>query len=203
MKTRVYKTYEYKKIIEDLLNGDVVGFPTDTVYGLAIVYDSKEAFDKLYQIKNRSITKPISMMVYDKKVLENVAYIDKNSKKVIENLMPGALTIILKAKEDLPTHVTFNQQTIGVRIPTNEVALNILKDINKPLLVTSANISNEPSLINSIDVKKVFDGLIYSMIDEDALGNEASTVVSVYDDIKILRKGSINIYEIKKVIERD
>ena len=188
MKTRVYKTYEYKKIIEDLLNGDVVGFPTDTVYGLAIVYDSKEAFDKLYQIKNRSITKPISMMVYDKKVLENVAYIDKNSKKVIENLMPGALTIILKAKEDLPTHVTFNQQTIGVRIPTNEVALNILKDINKPLLVTSANISNEPSLINSIDVKKVFDGLIYSMIDEDALGNEASTVVSVYDDIKILRK---------------
>ena len=50
MKTRVYKPYEYKKIIEDLLNGDVVGFPTDTVYGLAIVYDSKEAFDKLYQI---------------------------------------------------------------------------------------------------------------------------------------------------------
>ena len=203
MKSKVYKSCEYKKIVEDLLNNEVVGFPTDTVYGLAIVYDSKEAFDKLYEIKNRSITKPISMMVYSKDILENVAYIDENSKKVIENLMPGALTIILKAKEDLPLHVTFNNKTIGVRIPTNEVALNILKEVNKPLLVTSANFSNEPSLIYSSDVKETFDGLIYSMIDEDALGNKASSVVSVYDGIKMLREGGIDINTIINVLGKE
>lgn len=203
METRVYKSSEYKEIVNDLLNGKVVGFPTDTVYGFAIVYDSKEAFDKLYEIKNRSITKPISMMVYNKEVLETVAYIDESSKKVIENLMPGALTIILKAKEDLPTHVTFNNLTLGVRIPTNEVALNILKDINKPLLVTSANFSNEPSLIKAKDVKRTFNGLIDSMIDEDALGSKPSSVVSVFDDIKMLREGSIDINTIKKVIRKE
>ena len=65
METKVYNTLDYQKIVDDLLNGEVVGFPTETVYGLAIVFDNKEAFDKLYEIKNRSINKPISMMVAD------------------------------------------------------------------------------------------------------------------------------------------
>ena len=63
METKVYNSLQYQNVVDDLLNGQVVGFPTETVYGLAIVFDSKEAFDKLYEIKNRSITKPISMMV--------------------------------------------------------------------------------------------------------------------------------------------
>lgn len=201
MECKLYNSFEYEKIVEDLLNGHVVGFPTDTVYGLAIVYDNKSAFDKLYNIKNRDINKPISMMVYDKEVLKEVAYIDKNSKKVIEKLMPGALTIILKAKPNLPEHVTFNLKTIGVRIPTNKTALDILKKVNKPLLVTSANISNEPSLLKSKDVYEKFKSMLYSMIDEDALGNEASSVISVYEDIKIYRQGPIDLKTIKKVVE--
>lgn len=201
MECKLYNSFEYEKIVEDLLNGHVVGFPTDTVYGLAIVYDNKSAFDKLYNIKNRDINKPISMMVYDKEVLNEVAYIDENSKKVIEKLMPGALTIILKAKPNLPEHVTFNLKTIGVRIPTNKTALDILEKVNKPLLVTSANISNEPSLLKAKDVYEKFKSMLYSMIDEDALGNEASSVISVYEDIKIYRQGPINLKTIKKVVE--
>ena len=200
MKTKLYDTYEYEKTVNDLLNGQVVGFPTETVYGLAIVYDSKEAFDKLYEIKNRSINKPISMMVANKQVLETVSYIDDNSKKVIEAFMPGALTIILKAKEDLPEFVTFNQETIGVRIPTNDVALNILKKVNKPLLVTSANISSEPSLIKASDVYNKFNGLIASLIDEDAINGISSTVVDVRNDIKIYREGPITINDLKNVL---
>ena len=201
MECKLYNSFEYEKIVEDLLNGHVVGFPTDTVYGLAIVYDNKSAFDKLYNIKNRDINKPISMMVYDKEVLKEVAYIDENSKKIIEKLMPGALTIILKAKPNLPEHVTFNLKTIGVRIPTNKTALDILEKVNKPLLVTSANISNEPSLLKSKDVYEKFKSMLYSMIDEDALGNEASSVISVYEDIKIYRQGPIDLKTIKKVVE--
>lgn len=200
MKTKLYDTYEYENIVNDLLNGEVVGFPTETVYGLAIVYDNKEAFDKLYEIKNRSINKPISMMVASVDMLSDVAYIDKRSKKVIEVFMPGAITIILKAKEDLPEFVTFKQETIGIRIPTNEVALNILKKVNKPLLVSSANISSEPSLIKANDVNNKFDGLIASLIDEDAINGVSSTVVDVRDDIKIYRVGPISKKDIEKVL---
>ena len=200
MKTKVYKSNEYIKIVDDLLNGEVVGFPTETVYGLAIVYDSKKAFDKLYEIKNRSINKPISMMVANKDILKSVAYVDENSQKVIDSFMPGAVTIILKAKEDLPYFVTFNQDTIGVRIPTNDVAINILKSVNKPLLVTSANISSEPSLIKANDVYNKFNGLIASFIDEDAINGVSSTVVDVRNDIKIYREGPISKNDIEKVL---
>ena len=200
MKTKVYKSNEYIKIVDDLLNGEVVGFPTETVYGLAIVYDSKKAFDKLYEIKNRSINKPISMMVANKDILKSVAYVDENSQKVIDAFMPGAVTIILKAKEDLPYFVTFNQDTIGVRIPTNDVAINILKSVNKPLLVTSANISSEPSLIKANDVYNKFNGLIASFIDEDAINGVSSTVVDVRNDIKIYREGPISKNDIEKVL---
>ena len=114
--------------------------------------------------------------------------------------MPGPLTIILKAKDNLPEHVTFNQKTIGIRIPNHELALKILKEVGLPLLVTSANISNEPSLIKAKDVKEKFEGKIASLIDEDAINGEASSVVDVTNRIKIYREGPISKEEIEKVL---
>ena len=140
------------------------------------------------------------MMVSSLKVLDQVAYIDENSKKIINSFMPGPLTIILKAKDNLPEHVTFNQKTIGIRIPNHELALKILKEVGLPLLVTSANISNEPSLIKAKDVKEKFEGKIASLIDEDAINGEASSVVDVTNKIKIYREGPISKEEIEKVL---
>ena len=201
METKVYQSNDYKKIVEDLLKGEVVGFPTETVYGLAIVYNSKEAFDKIYQIKQRSITKPISAMVANKEVLKNIAVVDKRASQVVDNLMPGSITVILPAKDNLLEHVTFNLNTIGVRIPTNETALRILSEINIPLLVTSANISNEPSLLKAKDVYSKFNGKIASLIDEDAINGVASTVVDLTKKpIRILREGPISKERIEEVL---
>ena len=201
METKVYQSNDYKKIVEDLLKGEVVGFPTETVYGLAIVYNSKEAFDKIYQIKQRSITKPISAMVANKEVLKNIAVVDKRASQVVDNLMPGSITVILPAKDNLLEHVTFNLKTIGVRIPTNETALKILNEINIPLLVTSANISNEPSLLKAKDVYSKFNGKIASLIDEDAINGVASTVVDLTKKpIKILREGPVSKERIEEVL---
>lgn len=201
METKIYQSKDYKKIIDDLLRGDVVGFPTETVYGLAIVYNSKEAFDKIYQIKNRSITKPISAMVANKDVLKSIAIVDERASKVVDNLMPGSITVILPAKDNLLEHVTFNLKTIGVRIPTNETALKILNEINIPLLVTSANISNEPSLLKAKDVYSKFNGKIASLIDEDAINGVASTVVDLTKKpIKILREGPVSKERIEEVL---
>ena len=201
MGTKVYKATQYQNIINDLLNGEVVGFPTETVYGLAIVYDDINAFNKIYEIKNRSVNKPISMMVSDVKSLKEVAYVDEIVEKVINKFMPGPLTIVLKAKENLPVHVTFNLKTIGIRIPNHKTALNILKGINKPLLVSSANISNEASLMKASEVYQKFKNKVFSLIDEDALDGEASTVISLIDGkLTLLRKGPISLEEIEKLL---
>lgn len=202
MESKRYSVTEYEKIVEDLLNGNVVGFPTDTVYGLAIVYDDVNAFNKLYQIKNRSITKPISMMVANKKVIDTVAFIEKKDEQIIDKLLPGALTIILKAKDGLPEHVTFNNPTVGIRIPNHDLALKILEKVNKPLLVTSANVSGCSDLIKYEDVYNVFNGKIASLITQDAKDGKASTVVNLTcDPFKILRKGPIEEKDIIKAME--
>ena len=202
METRKYKENEYINIVNDLNKGLVVGFPTETVYGLAIVYDSIEAFKSLYEIKHREITKPISMMVYDKNTIQKVAEVSIKQQKVIDKLMPGPLTIVLKAKNNLPSFVTFNKPTIGIRIPTNKTALNVLCHVGKPLLVTSANLSNSESLINWDDVYNTFNGQISSLIMENASLKVASTVVDLCDDkVKILRQGPITEDEIIAAME--
>ena len=202
IETKIYQDNNYLPIIDDLRQGEVVGFPTETVYGLAIIYNDKKAFDKLYQIKNRSITKPISMMVSDTYQIEKVAYVDDKIKKVIDKFMPGPLTIILKAKENLPEHVTFNKPTIGIRIPNHKIALDILKKVNKPLLVTSANLSNEKALSKAKDVYNTFNGKIKSMIDVDASDDVASTVIDLSGNKPVLlRQGPITLEEIMKEYE--
>lgn len=202
MESKIYNIAEYEKVVKDLLNGNVVGFPTETVYGLAIIYDNKKSFDKLYKIKNRTINKPLSMMVYDKKQIQEVAFTDNIEDIIIENFMPGEITLVLNAKDNLPSHVTFNQTTIGVRIPNFDIALKILKEVGKPLLVTSANISSEEPLIFYKDVKEKFDGKITSLIAMDALNNKPSSVITIKDKkIKILRQGNVTLEQIEKVLE--
>ncbi len=204
MKTKVYESKDYHHIVEDLFAGQVVGFPTETVYGLAIVYNNEEAFRRLYEIKNRSIHKPISMMVSNRFMMSHVAHINFKQKKIIDHFMPGPLTVILKAKSNLPDFVTFHYATIGIRIPTNKVALDILKDVKVPLLVTSANLSNEPSLMTSQEVLEKFDGKIASLIQEDALMGKASTVVDLTSEtIKVLREGPILKEKLDKVWEEN
>lgn len=201
MTTKIYQETEYLKLITDLKNGAVVGFPTETVYGLAVVYDNPLALEKLYEIKGRDSNKPISLMVSSIQDIKKLAYVNKSQEKIIKHFMPGPITIILKAKVDLITHY----QTLGLRIPNHQLALKILQEIKKPLLVTSANISNNPSLVKYEDVYQTFKGQIASCIALDAKEKLASTVIDLtVKPYKILREGVITLKDINKIIkERD
>lgn len=204
METSKYGINNIDKIINDLYEEEVVGFPTETVYGLAIVYDSINAFNKLAMIKQRPITKPLSMMVSDVNEIYKYAYVNEPAKKIINKFMPGSLTIVLKAKENLPSHNTMNLNTIGIRIPSNKTALEILKKCEKPLLVTSANISSFAPLQTATDVFNTFNGKIKSLIMEDSLNDTASTVIDMSsDNIKILREGIIKKEDIIKCLEEN
>jgi L-threonylcarbamoyladenylate synthase len=130
---------------EDALNNHgVIAFPTETVMGLAVYYDDVEAYNKLNQIKRRPEDKPYTMMVKDKKEIANYAIINEVTQRVIDAFMPGSITILVPVKADsVPTYVTHNTGVIGIRIPTNKEAVELLNAIDKPLLVPSANRSGE------------------------------------------------------------
>ncbi len=200
MDTKIYQEKEYKKIIADLNNGQVVGFPTETVYGLAVVSDNLDALEKLYQIKGRDENKPISLMVSDITTIKKIAKVNKWQEKILKEFMPGPLTVILKSKKIIiPNYIT-----LGIRIPKHDLILKILQTINKPLLVTSANLSNSPSLNKYIDVYKTFNGKIASLIALDANNSLASSVIDITSrPIKVLRKGLISEEDINKCLKKE
>lgn len=203
MKIINYKEIDkYLKEIKKTIKEDgIIIFPTETVYGIATQAHSKKAIDKLYKAKKRPREKAINIMVSDKKQIEKYAIIKNDiERKIIENLMPGEITIILDKKENFGEDFTKNDNTIGIRIPNNDIALKILKEVNIPLIVSSANISGMKNGINPEEIKKYFQSEVDILIDGGILENTVpSTIVKEENNkIKVLREGKIKKKEIEK-----
>ena len=199
---KLYRKDETEKIKEDLLNGQIIAFGTDTVFGLACVYDDPEAIEKIYEAKDRDHSKSLPMMCSDFEMIEKAAYINEKARRIMKTFMPGAITIIFRKKEEMPDYVTSGKDSIGIRIPDDEWILKLIDLVGKPLLVTSANISGEPPLFKWEEVKEKLEGRIDGLLMEDARGDASSTVVDcTKEDIRILREGPISIEEIEKAIK--
>lgn len=183
------------EIIEILKNDGIIIFPTETVYGIGCNALSSIGIDKIYKVKNRPLDKHLNIFVSNTNEINKYAYVTfKLEEKIINNYMPGAITIILKSKNVLNS-IAFEDDTIGIRIPDNKIMLELLNRIDFPLATTSANISGKMSNINIDSLIKDFDDKVDAIIDggQSTLGL-ASTIVKVEDDeIKILRQGSVYI----------
>ena len=201
MQTIKYTKMDINKIINVLISGGIVAFPTDTVFGLACTIN-KEAIDKVYKAKGRSFDKPLPMMCDGIEMIESVAYVNEDTKKIIDKFTPGALTIIFKKKESVEDYVTNGKDTIGIRIPDDEWILDLIKKMNAPLLVTSANLSDTGSLIRWEDVYKQLDGKVDGIVCQDARGESSSTIIDATSkEIKMLRSGPIQLEEIMEVLK--
>lgn len=189
-----------KQIIDRLLAGGILAFPTDTVFGLACIMDEK-AIAKVYEAKGRSFDKPLPMMCNGLDMIESVAYVDENNRKLINKFMPGAITLIFNKKDCVKDYVTMNKNTIGIRVPNDEWILNLITQLNIPILVTSANISGDGSLLKWEDVYSCMNGKIDGIVCEDARGDLASTIVDCSSTVKILRQGPISDEEIMEALK--
>lgn len=192
---------ELKEVIEVLDNDGLVIFPTETVYGIASKATSLKAVDKLYEAKKRPRDKAINIMVGDSKDISKYAKINSEIEaKIIEEFMPGGITLILDKVDDFGEGFTLSNNTIGVRIPNNTIALKILKNISFPLTVPSANISNKPSGTEVNDIIDDFKNTVDIIIDGGkSVDSIPSTIVRVEDNkINILRQGKISEDEIKE-----
>ena len=191
------KLKEPAKIIK---HGGIVVFPTETVYGIGTNGLNEKAVKKLYAIKQRPLSKPISLLVNSIDMINEIAKdITKLEYALIKEFFPGPLTIILKKKEIVPDIVTANSDTVGVRMPANEIALKLIEYSEVPIATPSANISGRTSGTNIDDIMKDFDGKVDWCIDDgpSKIGF-ASTIVQVVDGIpNILRQGAITEEQIK------
>ena len=113
--------------IESIKNGGVVIFPTDTVYGIGCDPYNEDAVERIYQLKNRDSTKPLPVLAYSKRVLENIVEFDETASRIAEKFWPGGLTMILPLKDDKLKKLSRGTNTLAVRVPNNKCVLAFLK----------------------------------------------------------------------------
>lgn len=191
-----------KMLSKCIKNGGVIVFPTETVYGIGANALDEKAVDRIYKIKGRNKAKPLIVLVNDIDMLNSIVEnVNDIHKKLIENFWPGALTIIFEKKDILPDNVTGGLSTVGVRIPGNEIVMQLICNAGVPITAPSANISGRLSIV---DAKVVYGELrdkVDYIVDGGVTGiGIESTIVKVENGIvKILRKGKIQKEDIEKI----
>jgi L-threonylcarbamoyladenylate synthase len=187
-----------KKAIKILKNGGIIIYPTDTCYGIGVDATNKKAIKKLIALKERDFKTPISVIVKNFKMAQEIGEFNFQTKKLFKKNLPGPLTLIVKKKKSiykLPNILTAKKRKIGIRMPNNKIALELVKKFNKPITTTSANISNKPECYSKQEILKQFKNIkkIDLILDIGKLPKiKPSTVIEIIDGkLKILRQGTI------------
>ena len=198
LKTILEEELFIKELNEKLKNGGVIAFVTDTVWGIGCLPNNKEAVERIYEIKGRDKSKPLILMSNKvEKLKPYVSEITENAQNLIKKHFPGALTIIIEKSDKTPLYITSNKNTVGIRIPNNEFFARLCSVIEGGVLATtSANLSNEPSSKTYEEAKKSIGHLVDYVFEDYGFtckGIESTVVLSINDEINILRQGEINI----------
>lgn len=196
-------TEELKIICNLIRNGELVIFPTETVYGIGANALDNNAVGKIFLAKGRPSDNPLIVHLADKRKISEIAEeLNEVEQKLVDNFMPGPFTLILKRKPIVPDIVTGGLDTVAIRIPDNIIAKAIIQFSGVPIAAPSANISGKPSGTNIEDIRKELEGKVSAIVDggDTAIGLE-STVVKVVSGIPvILRPGKVTPEEIEEVI---
>ena len=192
---------QYKKASKILQNGGLIAFPTETVYGLGVVFDNEQSYERLINVKRRPPEKPFTLMCGSLDDIKKYAYVKELAQKLIDAFMPGQFTIILKAKENLPRWVVSKEGNVGIRISDDKFVQNLIIETGKPLLVPSANRSGESPCHTSNEVKDSLGNDLDAIIIGESVSNIPSTIVFVDDSVHIIRLGEISESDIKNVIK--
>ncbi len=179
------------KLVAEYVKSEPVVVPTDTLYGLAISIFGD--IKKVYALKNRDLSKKVPVGVANSYQIQKIAQINENALTLIKKFMPGPLTIVLPSR--IPE---ITGPTVGVRIP-NHFVPRYLAELSGPITLTSANISGDK---NPVKVEDTMDINVKYRIDCGTLSGKPSTIVSLVDEVKLIREGAIPFSVILNALRR-
>ncbi|MBL1213549.1 MAG: threonylcarbamoyl-AMP synthase [Ignavibacteriae bacterium] len=186
------------KAVEVLRNGGVIIYPTDTIYGIGCDIFNREAIERVYWIKNESTTKLFSFICPDLKNISKYAKVSDFAYRSMKKLLPGPYTFVLPAAKEVPKKLLTKRKTVGIRIPNNQIALTLAKELGNPILSTSVTNRKGEVLYDPIEIKTIFNIQVDLMLAAGALEGEPSSVVDISDgEAVVLREGAgdISIFE--------
>ena len=191
------------KTIKNLNKDKIMGLPTETVYGLGGNAYSKKAIKKIFDLKKRPKFNPLIVHYYNLSRAKKDVVINEEFKKLYKRFCPGPITFILNKKDSSKIHTLASAElrTIAIRFPGHKVVRSILKKLNYPLAMPSANRSSRISPVNSVDVYEEFREKIIIIDGGNCKIGIESTVIDLTSSPKILRPGIINKTQIEKILK--
>ena len=192
-----------KEASEIINDGELVAFPTETVYGLGADGLNSNACQKIFKAKGRPSDNPLILHISNKTMLYNlVDDINEDAKKLMESCWPGPLTLILKKSNKIPDIVTAGLDTVAIRMPGDKIASRFIEISNTPIAAPSANTSGKPSPTRAKDVFQDLNGKISMILDGGSckIGIESTVVDCSEDNPVILRPGFYTFEDLQKII---
>jgi len=192
-----------QEAVKHLQQGNIISYPTDTLYGLGVDALNEAAIEKLYELKQRGKHRPMSIMLPPDGWRQWVRGITPAARNLAEKYFPGPITLIMNASDELPKILTRHTNgTIGVRVPNHPVCLELLANYPHPIITTSANLSDHPDASDPETIEEYFpEGVAYIISEGPAPKGIASTIVDVTEeDPVVLREGAIPEFAIWRTV---
>lgn len=202
VKTKILEVNELSQAAELLARGQVVAFPTETVYGLGANALNVAAVAKIFAAKGRPQDNPLIVHCGDQnQVRQYVQAIPKDAQRLMDRFWPGPLTLVLRKTNLIPPEVTGELDTVGVRIPDHPLALELLNSIDFPLAAPSANLSGRPSPTRAEHVLIDLEGKIPAILDggETGWGLESTVLDCTVQPFRLLRPGGVTLEQLQTI----
>lgn len=181
---------QIRRAVDVLKAGGLVVYPTDTVYGLGCDLYNKKGIERIYQIKRRDRSKPLSFICADLKDISQYARVTDYAYKIMRRLLPGPYTFILEASRLVPKIILPKRQTTGIRVPDNAVCNALLAELGSPIISTSVKLEDGSYMNDPREIEKKFGHCVDLVIDGGSLIPEESSVISLLqDEAEVIRVG--------------
>jgi len=179
-----------RRVIEVLKGGGVIGYPTDTIYGIGCDLFNKEAIERIYWLKKHNRNKPLSFICSNLKDISRYAYVSNYAYKTMRRLLPGAYTFILEATKVVPKMVMTKQKTVGIRVPDNPICLTLVRELGHPIISTSVYRLDEELYSDPREIEERFGKSLDLVIDGGIIVAEHSSIIDLTDEFpQVIRKG--------------
>lgn len=205
MKTILYDSSDLSEIIKQLKLGELIAFPTETVYGLGADATNESAVKNVFRVKNRPLDNPLTINVSGVKMLKMyVSNISTPVLKLLKYFWPGPLTVILNAPNKFLDIITNGNVNVGFRCPSNKIANAIIDGLGNAMVGPSANISGKPSPLTKEHVLHDLNGKIKGIVtnDESPLGIESTILDCTKVPFEIIRPGAVSKEEIETILQQ-
>lgn len=187
-----------RQMVDIIRKGGVIAYPTDTFYGIGCDIMNKKAIEKIYALKQRDKSKPFSFICPDLKDIASYAKVSNMAYRHMKRLLPGPYTFVLEGTKMVPKIMLTKRKTAGIRVPDNEIAQALVRELGNPILSTSATMPDGEVFDDASFIDDYFGKRLDAVIDGGPVPGAPSSVISLIDDeAEIIRHGAgdVEIFE--------